>query len=171
MRDNDRVTDKFVFFTSGILSNWYPCTFTVSDLYGVFEFNCAEQFMMVEKALNFGDWLTGAKILGEINPAIQEKLGRSVRGFNADKWRHICADRFYPGLLAKFEQNKECKEYLLNTGQKTLVEATPWDSIWGIGMDIDDPDIEDPTKWKGDNLLGKCLMRVRKELRKYDHSD
>jgi len=66
---------------------------------------------------------------------------------------------------AKFNQHPDLRHFLLGTGGRILVEASPADAVWGIGMSVDDPDARRPSRWKGANRLGFALMQVRSELR------
>jgi ribA/ribD-fused uncharacterized protein len=143
------------------LSQWWPAPFTVDgDTYPT-----AEHFMMAEKARLFGDEETRARILQASHPKAAKALGRKVRGFSEESW---CAGRFeivVRGNLAKFGQNPALREFLENTGDRVLVEASPVDRIWGIGLAADDPRAEYPDQWRGLNLLGFALMEVRRQFR------
>lgn len=142
------------------LSQWFPCKFKVDGI----EYNCAEQYMMAEKARVFKDDETLKLIMAETNPSVIKAFGRQVKNFDADVWSAKCRAVVYKGNLAKFTQNEDLKKYLLSTGDLTLVEASPYDKIWGIGMSVDDKGVDDPKNWKGMNLLGKVLMAVRSAL-------
>ena len=149
--------DKFVFFWGGFMSNWFPSEFTVDGV----KYNCGEQWMMAEKARVFKDEEALKKIMAEENPRIQKAHGRKIVGYSDDIWRPVARERVYIGLVEKFKQNPELKKNLLETGDKIIVEASPEDKLWGIGMAADHPDIYDPEKWQGQNWLGETLMRVR----------
>lgn len=163
--------DDFVFFWGhkdrenrlgkACLSQWYMCQFVVRDVF----FNCAEQYMMAEKAYMFGDEDVYHQILQEYNQMAIKKLGRQVRNFNDYVWKGNRMSVVIEGNLAKFSQNEELRDFLLSTGDKILVEASPKDSIWGIGLDEASPDAINPNNWKGENLLGFALMEVRDILR------
>ena len=157
------VTERggFVFFWSGWPSQWHPASFAVDGV----AYGCAEQFMMAEKARLFGDQETLRQILASDSPREHKALGRGVRGFDESRWTRACRDIVYRGSLAKFSQNADLKELLLATGSKTLVEASPSDRIWGIGLAAEDPRATDRSAWRGKNWLGEALMRVRAELR------
>ena len=144
------------------LSQWYASPFTVKGIY----YNCAEQYMMAEKARIFGDEVTWQQIMESYSPHIMKKLGRRVKNFDNDVWSKSCVKIVKKGSLAKFTQNHELKKYLLSTGDKILVEASPFDTIWGIGLSADDPRACMPREWRGENLLGFILMEVRDILRK-----
>ena len=154
--------DKFVLFWRGPFSQWYPSEFKVDGI----SYNCAEQYMMAEKAKLFGDNKIRKQIMKTNSPREQKALGRKVSNFDAGKWNSVARDIVYKGNLAKFSQNKDLQKELLTTEDKTLVEASPYDKIWGIGLAADDPNATRPENWKGTNWLGEVLMRVRDELRK-----
>jgi ribA/ribD-fused uncharacterized protein len=132
----------------------------IENLTGI-EVNCAEQFMMLGKAFLFGDDVTADLIKNEKSPRNHKALGRRVRNFDDDIWTKYCEDIVTLGSYLKFSQNFALKEELIQTGNATLVEGSPYDRIWGVGLRFDSPHINDPSKWKGENKLGKCLMRVR----------
>jgi ribA/ribD-fused uncharacterized protein len=151
----------FVFFWNGWPSQWHPAAFTLDGV----TYTCAEQLMMAEKARLFGDAETCARILATASPREHKALGRAVKGFDADRWTAACRDVVHRGNLAKFGQNADLAALLLATGDKTLVEASPTDRVWGIGLAADDPRATDRAAWRGKNWLGEALMRVRGELR------
>ncbi len=164
--------DDFVFFwghsnkgdnvTKACLSQWYPCSFVINDQY----YNCAEQYMMAEKVRIFGDEPIRQQILNETDQLTIKKLGRKVSGFDGEIWDQERYTVVVRGNLGKFSQNPHLREFLLSTGDKVLVEASPKDAIWGIGLDEFNPDACDPSKWAGLNLLGFALMQVREQLSK-----
>lgn len=119
---------------------------------------------MAEKAKLFGDDQIRKQILGSKHAKQVKSLGRMVSGFKEDIWSEKCFDIVKRGNMAKFSQNKELYEFLVNTKQRILVEASPVDKIWGIGLAKDADNIENPLTWRGKNLLGFTLMEVRDEL-------
>ncbi|WP_434417850.1 NADAR family protein [Nannocystis pusilla] len=139
---------------------WTPSRFEVDGV----TYGCAEQFMMAEKARLFGDEATRAKILATDSPRQHKALGREVAGFVQAVWDRECLEIVVRGNRAKFTQNPDLRAALLATGDKLLVEASPLDRLWGVGLRADDPRIHDPRQWRGKNLLGEALMRVRAEL-------
>jgi ribA/ribD-fused uncharacterized protein len=161
MKDDVLVTDRFVFFWSGWPSQWYKCRFEIDRV----TFNCAEQYMMAEKARIFGDAQIEAKVLAATDPREQKALGRRVRNFDEARWNSVCREIVYAGNLAKFSQDERLAEVLLNTGHRTIVEASPTDAIWGIGLAKDHPDAQVPARWRGTNWLGVALMQVRDTIR------
>lgn len=150
----------YTFFWHGPFSQWHPSIFCVDGI----RYYCAEQYMMAQKAVIFNDYQTLSKIMSTRNPKEQKALGRKVTGFDSDIWEHICQDIVYRGNLAKFSQNDSLRVELLKTVGTALVEASPYDKVWGIGLGPEDPLRLDPSNWKGTNYLGLCLMRVREAL-------
>jgi ribA/ribD-fused uncharacterized protein len=153
-----RETNTHVFFYGGLYSQWAPSTFRE----GYTEFNCAEQYMMYHKAMLFGDTSMAKRIMEERNPSVQKVLGRKVANFNYKKWADFKNQIVYWGNYYKFKQNPEFMKTLLEKHtDKIIVEGSPTDRIWGVGLDWDDPLIEDPNNCDGQNLLGKAIMKVR----------
>ncbi len=142
------------------LSQWWPAEFTVDGLV----FPTAEHFMMHRKALLFGDEDTAARILRARHPNEAKNLGREVRGYDEEVWRASRFDLVVAGNLAKFGQHALLGRYLLGTADRVLVEASPLDRIWGIGLAADDERTASPRTWLGSNLLGFVLMAVREQL-------
>lgn len=150
----------YVCFRRGYQSNWHKCSFEIDGK----SYNCTEQHMMAEKAKLFEDWDARKKILKSKNAREQKKLGREVRGFKESVWKKHSFDIVVKGNIAKYEQNPELKAKLLATGKKVLVEASPNDKIWGVGLHESDPEAHDMKMWQGTNLLGAVLMVVRDHL-------
>ena len=152
--------NKYDFFWGGPFSNWYPSIFIVDGR----EYNCGEQFMMYWKAMTFDDKETAKKIMALSNPRDQKALGRKVKNYNDNVWAKVRFAIVKRGLKEKFLQNPELKKYLLDRKDKIIVEASPYNRIWGIGYGVTDPNIlKEKDKW-GENLLGKMLMKIAKEL-------
>ncbi len=128
-------------------------------------YSTAEHWMMAEKARLFGDSEACARILSAGHPNQAKKLGRQVRGFDDDHWKRARRDIVVRGNEAKFTQHPALRDFLLATGDRIIVEASPYDRIWGIGMTADHPDAEHPARWRGENLLGFALMKVRETLK------
>lgn len=143
------------------LSNWYPSEF--KDENGTVYSNM-EQWMMKKKAELFGDEYHGNKIMKTSNPKTIKNFGRRIRNFNEQTWIQNREHIVYAGCRLKFSQNPELKEFLLSTSDMLLVEASPYDNIWGIGLNERDAKRIPPSQWPGQNLLGKCLMGVRGAL-------
>lgn len=150
-----------MFFTeSSPFSQWYRCAFTVDGQ----SFNCAEQFMMFGKATLFDDAETAARILAADHPRDHKALGRKVKRFDDALWRRERERIVRAGNRAKFTQDPALLAQLASTRGTTLVEASPYDRIWGIGLAATDPRAHDPNQWRGQNLLGKILTSLRDEL-------
>ena len=152
---------EYEFFYPGPFSNWHPCKFV--DMNGI-EYNCSEQYMMYYKALLFGDYNIATYILEEDHPAEQKAMGRLIKGFDLVKWNHFAREIVWLGCYYKFTQNEHLKEALFATEGKLLVEASPYDRIWGIGLGLNSPDLNDPSKWDGTNWLGEVLTDLRERL-------
>ncbi|GAB4025192.1 NADAR family protein [Spirosoma gilvum] len=142
------------------LSQWWVAPFDVDGI----RYPSAEHYMMAEKARLFGDSDALTTILASATPAEAKKIGRTVHHFDAPTWDNACVDIVIRANFHKFSQNPDLRDFLLTTGNRVLVEASPVDAIWGIGMAKDNPMIEDPTQWQGKNLLGFALMDVRDRL-------
>ena len=143
--------------TETCLSQWYPCRFEVDGV----TYTSAGQYMMAEKAKLFGDNKTRTEILNTSNPGKCKVLGQKVKNFSKAVWDENKENIVMKGSNAKFMQNSALRTFLLSTGDKVLVEASPTDRIWGIGLGKNNPDALDPTKWRGKNLLGFTLMNTR----------
>lgn len=152
--------EKFTLFWGGPFSQWLPCIFTIDNI----EYNCTEQYMMAEKARFFKDDESLEKIMKSNNPRSQKAYGRKVKNFNAEAWSAHAKSVVFKANIAKFSQNKNLLTELFNTKGTTLVEASPYDKIWGIGLGADNPDALDRSKWHGTNWLGEVLNKVRDKL-------
>jgi ribA/ribD-fused uncharacterized protein len=145
----------------GCFSQWWPAEFTVAGV----AYPSAEHFMMTAKALLFGDAEMAKKIPAAGHPREAKALGRQVRGFDEELWAQRRFDLVVAGNVAKFGQNPDLRDYLLATGDRVLVEASPPDRVWGIGMAASDELATFPEHWRGLNLLGFALMEARHQLR------
>ena len=152
--------DNGVYFKSGYLSQWYEAPFIIDDT----NYNCCEKFMMYQKAIYFQDYEIAKEILNTNDPKEHKKLGRMVKNFDEEKWNNICELVVYKANYAKFTQNLNLKEKLLKTGKKIIVECSPYDNIWGNGLDITNTLKTSPENWKGTNKLGRILMVVRDNI-------
>ena len=162
---------KFVFFYGhqkgkkyACLSNWYPAQFEKNGNI----FSNTEQYMMYRKALLMGDLEMSEKILKTGDPRKAKALGRKVSNWDEEKWVKNREQIMYDGCMLKFSnpENIEMRNELLSTRGKSCVECSPYDRIWGIGMNMNDSSKEDENNWKGLNLLGKTLDKVREQLNK-----
>lgn len=159
--------DDYIFFWHeylkyGFFSNWYESHFIADQVPYVH----TEQYFMAQKALLFNDTDTFELIMQAETPDECKKLGRQVKNFNQAVFDEHQEEIMFRGNMAKFSQNVYLKGLLVGTGDKHLVEASPYDAKWGIQLDEATARTMDPSKWPGQNLLGKCLERVREELRK-----
>ena len=159
--NNTYENENYVFFWGSVFSNWAKCKFVHEGI----EYSSSEQAMMAAKARLFGDVGAYYDIMNTHDPREQKAIGRTVQNFDQEKWMAVCFPLVTDAIHSKFAQNEEFKKMLLATGDKTIVESAPNDTVWGIGMHANDPDILDESKWKGTNLLGKALMEVRKRIR------
>jgi ribA/ribD-fused uncharacterized protein len=144
----------------GCLSQWWTAAFTEDG----HTFASAEHYMMAHKAWLFDDHETAAKILAAGHPGEAKKLGRLVRDFDEAVWNARRFDIVTRGNIAKFGRREELTGFLLGTGNRVLVEASPRDRIWGIGLAVDDERSVSPSTWRGLNLLGFALMAARDAL-------
>ncbi len=165
---NNNATKKYIFFwgnqpskdgsvTKSCFSQWWESAFTVEGVI----YRTAEHWMMAKKAALFGDREAEKRIIDCISPAEAKKIGREVKRYDEAVWLENRFDIVVKGNFHKFIQNEEMKSFLLKTGDRILVEASPVDAIWGIGMAADNPEINNPENWEGLNLLGFALMEVR----------
>ena len=158
----DRVTDTHVYFWGSPFSNWYNCKVKHEGE----TFHNSEQAFMWEKAMYFDDLEIADLILEASSPSVAKSLGREVSGFNAETWSNVSYEYMVDVCYEKFRQHPKLQILLLSTGDKVIVEASPHDKIWGVGLHWDDDKILDEANWNGQNLLGKALMDVREKLKK-----
>lgn len=167
----NRKKKKFIFFwghqpskdgtiTKTSFSQWWRSSFSIN----IDTYCCMEQYMMAEKARLFKDVETLEKIMRSNNPKEIKVLGRQVRNFDENIWKKNRYSIILNGNYAKFMQNEDLRLFLISTKDSILVEASPYDKIWGIGMSANNENIENPLLWRGLNLLGFALMEVRDEL-------
>lgn len=161
-----RETETHIYFWGSIFSNWYISYFTSNKI----TFSSSEQYYMYQKALLFKDFKTADKILLTNDCRKQKQLGRQVKNFNNEEFDKVKFDIMFEACCFKFSQNEYIGSQLINTGDKIIVEASPTDKIWGVGLHYDDDLILDEMNWKGENLLGKVLMDIR-EILKIKKSD
>lgn len=143
--------------TQACFSQWWPASFSVEGQ----TYKTAEHWMMAHKAKLFGSDEIFSKILANPDPGAAKGFGRKVQNFDAHVWDENKVKIVIEGNFHKFKQNEDLKNFLLTTRGKVLVEASPVDSIWGIGLAGDHEDVLSPAKWRGPNLLGYALMTVR----------
>lgn len=158
---------KYVFFwghqpgkngiTASCFSQWYEAPFIVDGL----RYPTAEHFMMAEKAMLFEDLGIRDQVLDAPTPGVAKALGRQIQDFDEAAWLEHRFSIVVRANEEKFAQNPELGQFLQQTGSRVLVEASPVDRIWGIGLAQDDERASNPNEWQGLNLLGFALMQVR----------
>ncbi|WTF04352.1 NADAR family protein [Streptomyces sp. NBC_01613] len=146
---------------SSCLSQWWPSPFTVDGV----TYGTAEHWMMAAKARLFDDAEAERRVLAADHPSLAKKAGRLVRGFDEEIWERERFGIVVEGSAHKFAAHADLREFLLGTGERVLVEASPVDRVWGIGLAADDEAAGDPERWRGPNLLGFALMGARARLR------
>ncbi len=154
--------EEFYFFWKHQFGQWTKRDITVAGI----KYFCNEQHMMAEKARLFNDPISLDRIMRSRDPKEIKAFGRKVSFFNKNQWNTVCKNIVFIGNLAKFTQLLDLQELLLSTGTKTLVEASPYDLIWGCGLSASDPRILDRKQWLGTNWLGEVLMDVREGIRR-----
>lgn len=147
--------------TASCFSQWWQAAFEVDGV----TFATAEHWMMYQKAITFGDEQHAQLILDADTPELAKRLGRKVANYDDNTWAACRYELVKQGNLHKFTQHADLRGFLLSTANTIIVEASPYDRIWGIGLEAKTPDIENPHTWKGDNLLGFALMEVRDYFR------
>lgn len=166
------IRSKYLFFwghqksksgelTSSCFSQWWTSPFIIDNV----KYDTAEHWMMAQKALLFDDKEIYEKVIVAKSPAEAKALGRQVRNFDDTTWNSKRFEIVVKGSLEKFTQNKDLGDFLLSTKDRVLVEASPVDRIWGIGLTADSDKAENPKRWNGLNLLGFALMEVRDMIR------
>ena len=158
-----RVTDKYVFFWSGLFSNFAPIKEGIE--FDGFRFPTSEHVFMYIKAKTFNDNEIAEKIKSAPDPKTAKNLGRKVRGFNEEVWKKHRDNAMKTAVQLKFDTSSEFRNELLKEKyrNKTFVEASPYDCIWGIGMSMDDSNVNNERRWRGLNLLGNILTKLRDE--------
>jgi ribA/ribD-fused uncharacterized protein len=146
--------------SAACFSQWYAAAFVIDDV----RYATAEHWMMAQKARLFGDDAALAQVFAKDDPGAAKAAGRAVRGFDETLWVRHRFDIVVDGNLAKFSQHRPLRDFLLGTGDQVLVETSPVDAVWGIGLAASDSRAQDPLSWQGLNLLGFALMAVRDAL-------
>jgi hypothetical protein len=160
-RKEVKVRGRYAMFWGQWPSNWEDSPMEIDGVH----YNCVEQWMMAEKARLFEDAATEAKIMAAESPADQKRHGRRVAGYDDARWATVRYAVVLRGTLEKYRQNPHLMKKLMATGDLELVEASPEDVVWGIGVSVDHPDAADPSKWRGQNLLGRAITEARRILR------
>ena len=154
-----KVTETHVYFWGGIYSNFFECNIEYDD----HQFHSSEQLFMYLKALHFEDDDIAERIIESTSPKEAKRLGRLIKNFDEHSWLQVREFCMNEAVTTKFNQNPLLKKQLLEHKGKTFVEASPYDCIWGVGLIENDPKILDETKWRGLNLLGKCITNYVNE--------
>nr|XP_034312225.1 serine/threonine-protein kinase Nek4-like isoform X3 [Crassostrea gigas] len=157
---NEKHLYKYFWKEHSVFSQWYSCTFTVDEQ----TYSSAEQYMMHQKAVLMDDEESAKLILALNEPEEIKRIGRHIKNFNQELWEIYCLDVVEKGNMAKFSQNEKLRDELFSTYPKTLVEASPIDRIWGIGLSEKDKRAWNKETWRGQNLLGQILTKVRDKL-------
>ncbi|MEU9733998.1 NADAR family protein [Streptomyces sp. NPDC048002] len=147
--------------SASCLSQWWPSPFTVDGV----TYATAEHWMMAGKARLFGDAEAERLVLAAGHPSEAKNAGRLVRGFDEPTWARERFRIVVEGSVHKFSSDENLRTFLLSTGRRVLVEASPVDRVWGIGLSTKDTAAWHPAQWQGPNLLGFALMEAREILR------
>lgn len=161
MRAGLTIRGHYAFFWRQWPSNWERSPFALNGV----SYSCVEQWMMAEKARLFQDPTILEQIMSTESPELHKRYGRAVRGYDDARWTEARYEIVLRGTLEKYRQNLELRRLLLDTGELQLVEASPYDRIWGIGMDVTHPELLNESKW-GLNLLGLAVTQARKMLKR-----
>jgi hypothetical protein len=156
-----RKTDTHYFFWKSKFSQWYQRDFIINNI----TYNCCEQYMMGMKAKLFKDDEAYKKIMASDSPAFQKRTGRQVKNYNDEEWQKICRKVVFNANLAKFTQHEDLKELLLSTEDRAIVEASPYDALWGIALGPWNDKALDEKNWRGKNWLGIELTKVREKIK------
>lgn len=167
LKMKDGTTKKALAFwgNESPFSNFYPSEIKLFFDLIEYKLNYSEQLFMIMKAVEFNDRNAVIDIINSTNPMQAKSLGRSVKSYDDSKWNKVRYSVMVGTLKEKFSQNDSLKQRLIATGDMILIEASPYDKIWGVGLKSHDGAIRDESKWRGQNLLGKALMEVRSRLR------
>ena len=158
-----KVTDKYVFFWGGPFSNFAPIEGGIE--FDGFRFPTSEHVFMYIKAKMFRDDEIAEQIKNAPDPKTAKNLGRKVREFNEKVWEQRRINAMKTAVQHKFDASPEFRNELLKEKyrNKTFVEASPYDCVWGIGMPMEDPNVNNEHEWRGLNLLGNILTKLRDE--------
>lgn len=149
-----------IFFWNGVYSSWYTAHIEIDG----YTYNCCEQYFMLKKAVVFGDRIAAEKIWNANDPREQKRLGRTVRNYNDRVWSAVSRDFMFRAHWAKFTQHSHLRDLLCEHGSETImVEASPFDKLWGIGRAVQETDIVDTSLW-GKNWLGLILTEIKGNL-------
>ena len=137
-------------------------------------FHSSEQLIQLKKAELFRDQAARERILNSTDAQDSKEIAMDIANYNREEWNKSAENLCYEGICQKFVQNPSLQNYLLDTGNKTLVEAS-YDNVWGTGKPLGSEDSLNPMKWKSIGILGKILMKIRDSTYKSnvqsDHDD
>ena len=162
-----KITNKHVLFWDGIFSNWHPVKDLIVEVNGeIISFPTSEHLFMYLKAIYFSDFDTAEQIKQATTPKEAKKLGRRVRGFKESQWEEVRENFMYQSIDMKRRADSNFEKELLKEEHrdKTFVEASPFDKVWGIGLKEDDLGADNEEMWLGLNLLGKTLTKLRDDI-------
>jgi len=159
----ERITDTHIYFWNGIFSQWYTTKDQFNDSDRVYQ--NAEQYMMYHKAILFQDYKIANDIMLTSIPGDIKALGKKIKNFNLNIWNQHKENIVTQGNVLKFSQNETLKNIMFEYKKHILVEASPYDKIWGIGLAPNDDRVLNEKNWDGENLLGKCIMEARKKIK------
>lgn len=163
MRKGYRETKTHVYFWNSSLSNFHKMSIEIEGDKGE-KFPTSEHLFMYYKALHFNDLDAAERITRVKPPAFAKDIGRAVRNYNDEEWDNVRYQYMVDTLRRKYANPSKERDFLVGTHPKILVEGSPYDKVWGVGIHYKDRRIVDVRNWEGDNLLGKALMEVRKEV-------
>jgi hypothetical protein len=127
-------------------------------------FNCAEQLFQYKKCVYFDDRTSAELILASTEPSKQKYLAKNIHRFDEEKLNKVASEAMHGVLLHKYRQNSDLRNFLLATGDKTIIEASAHDKLWGSGLSLSNKYCLEHDKQSGDNLMGQLLMSVREQL-------
>lgn len=161
-----KVTEVYVYFWGGFLSNWHVCPIDAEIEGRKVHFTSSEQYFMYMKAITFHDNdVAEAILINGTDPKIAKELGRKVYPYDDKVWNAVRYDIMKEAVYQKFKQNETLKEELMSDTYdgKHFVEGSPYDGIWGIKCHWKDA-LDDKSNWNGENLLGKALDEARERI-------
>lgn len=172
--DASKNPEKFTFFwqAPSPFSQFHPAKFHAKPLFITtpdddkgYTFLHCEQWMMFNKAKLFKDEKSAAMIIAATEPIQCKSLGRKVENFKEEIWKQENERIVLEGNRLKFTQNPSLLEKLRQTEGTTLVEASPRDRLYGIGLSANNPKSLNRSTWRGKNVLGELLTKLREELK------
>ncbi|HYV92554.1 MAG TPA: NADAR family protein [Chitinophagales bacterium] len=162
MNNQKNMKEEFIFYfgPDSVFSHWYKCNFAIDGK----NYCCVEQYIMYKKAILFNDLEIANKILHSSDPQRHRYLGKQVAGFIKSVWQNECKQYAYEANYAKFTESEKLMKALVDTKEKSLAEASPYDRNWGIGLSVANPRNQDRKNWRGKNWCGEVLELVRRNI-------